>query len=388
MSSELRNLKVELVSLVDKGANKKTIIWKSEKGESALNEIRRFTFAKTDEVKKKVYGIVYSPDQVDAHGDFMTAAEIEKAQELFMKSLTTSNKTDVQHDNKPLGDVFMCETWIVKSGDPLFPEEVGAWAYAVKVNNEEVWNKVVSGELTGFSMYGTAERIEEADTEKNLVKKFLTAFTKFFENNMDNKSATEPVNEIQIIKDFNSLAGTQEIQDYVWTLSDSIRQALNDATVTDKKAQILTNIDQFKSKIDTITIAKQIIKEVTDEKTGEIKVSKAGKVLSEANLKKIQAAIDNMNAVLAAAETAKSKNQNKDTEMTPEEIKKQVDDAVTAAVDKITKEKDEVIKGLNDKITELEKKSPGSQQEIEKEEPKSKAEVKKNLNCGFLLGGQ
>jgi hypothetical protein len=229
-------------------------------------------------------------------------------------------------------------------------------------------------------MYGTAQVIEDAETEKGLMTKFIKTFTKFFEDKMKTETKTPEVNEVQLIKDFNALVGVQEIQDYVWALSDSIRQALNDETVTDKKAQILTNIEQFTAKIETITFAKQIVKEATDEKTGEIKISKSGKVLSDANLKKLQAAIDNMNAVLAAAETAKSLNKNKDTEMTPEQIKKQVDDAVKVEVDKITKEKDEVIKGLNDKITELEKKSPGTQQAVDTGDPGKDAPVQKALD--------
>ena len=381
MARELTNVNVELISLVDKGANKKTIIWKSANGDTELKKIRDIHFAKTDEVKRKVYGLVYSPNEKDAHGDFMKPAEIEKSQERFMQALNSPNKTDIQHNNKPLSDVFMCETWITKESDSLFPNDpVGSWAYAVKVNNDDVWNKVVSGELTGFSMYGTAQVIEDTETEKGLMTKFIKTFTKFFEDKMETKKETSEVDEVQLVKDFNSLSGTQEIQDYVWTLSDSIRQALNDQTISDVKQQILTNIDQFKAKIDSITIAKEIVKEVTDAKTGEIKVSKSGKVLSDANLKKLQAAIDNMNAVLAAAETAKSENKNKDNEMTPEQIKKQVDDSVKEAVDKITKEKDEVIKGLNEKITELEKNSSGTKQEIDTEDSASKTGVKKALD--------
>lgn len=78
MSRELLNAKITHVSYVDKAANQKQFFFmKSEKQPDFQKQIKVLT--KADDEKKLVYGIVYEPDTPDAHGDFMTAAEIEKA---------------------------------------------------------------------------------------------------------------------------------------------------------------------------------------------------------------------------------------------------------------------------------------------------------------------
>lgn len=61
--NELTNIDIHIISLVDKGANKKNIIWKSKSGDAGNHTYtRNFTTQKTDEEKKIVYGIVYSPN--------------------------------------------------------------------------------------------------------------------------------------------------------------------------------------------------------------------------------------------------------------------------------------------------------------------------------------
>ncbi len=45
--------------------------------------------AKEADAQKLVYGIVYEPDTVDAHEDFMTAAEIEKVAHGFLKGYSS-----------------------------------------------------------------------------------------------------------------------------------------------------------------------------------------------------------------------------------------------------------------------------------------------------------
>ena len=66
----LMNVDVEFLSLVNKGANKKKIIFKSEENSSEVFQ-RIVDIVKIDEEKRMVYGIVYSPDEVDSHGDTM-----------------------------------------------------------------------------------------------------------------------------------------------------------------------------------------------------------------------------------------------------------------------------------------------------------------------------
>lgn len=132
MAKRLKDIKITHISLVKEGANGKSFIYKGEDGYFCNVQI-----AKSDEEKGVVYGIVYSPDEIDSQGDSATKEEIEKAAFLFMKNLNINN-VDKNHDFKPVG-AFVCESWIVKSGDPLFGEEkVGSWAVGIKLESDDL----------------------------------------------------------------------------------------------------------------------------------------------------------------------------------------------------------------------------------------------------------
>lgn len=108
---------------------------------------------KVDEDKQLAYGEVYVPMIPDSQGDFMTAVEIEKMSHQFMKDGLLRG-VDTQHDLQDNGAVVV-ESFIARKDDPDFIHE--AWVAAVWVP-DEIWPLVKSGELGGFSMYGSGER--------------------------------------------------------------------------------------------------------------------------------------------------------------------------------------------------------------------------------------
>lgn len=153
MKIELRDLDIKYISLVRAGANRRSIIAKDD--QSLVIEL---PIAKSDVAKRIVYGIVYSPDEPDAHGDFASADEIEKAAYRFMAGARTVGSIDRDHSYKA-GDNFVAESWIIRKGDPLFPgERAGAWAVGIKVVSDDDWAAIQKGEIQGLSMAGTAVR--------------------------------------------------------------------------------------------------------------------------------------------------------------------------------------------------------------------------------------
>ncbi|MFE8095745.1 XkdF-like putative serine protease domain-containing protein, partial [Bacillus toyonensis] len=108
MPRKLKNVDVSFVSIVDKAANKKKFfLTKSEQEPTFEKEVR--IIKGEDEEQKLVYGIVYSPGSAgdprthDAHGDFMTAEEIEKSAHNFIAKY---RNIDTQHDfNAGAGEV-------------------------------------------------------------------------------------------------------------------------------------------------------------------------------------------------------------------------------------------------------------------------------------------
>ena len=105
------------------------------------------------EDKQIVFAEVYSPLHIDTDGEAMTADEIEK---MAYKFISDGNirKIDVGHINEESGS-FIVESFIARKDDPDGFIE-GSWVLGVKVDDPDLWVKIKSGELNGFSFQGTA----------------------------------------------------------------------------------------------------------------------------------------------------------------------------------------------------------------------------------------
>ncbi|WP_368653760.1 XkdF-like putative serine protease domain-containing protein [Ornithinibacillus sp. 4-3] len=189
MPRELINASITHVSYVDKGANQKQFFFtKSDKKPNIQKEVKLF-INKDEEEQQLVYGVVYEPDVEDSHGDVMTAKEIEKAAHGFVKD---ARNIDTQHDFQAgVGEVV--ESYIAPIDFELGEQTItkGSWVLVTKAS-DEIWESIKKGDITGYSMAGTAETIEKensAEEEKpvskseddeevkgffNLVKNFFT----------------------------------------------------------------------------------------------------------------------------------------------------------------------------------------------------------------------
>ena len=170
----ITNLIPSHVSIVDKAANKRSfLLMKDAEQPNVETDVR---LLKRDEEQQIVYGVVYEPDVVDAHGDFMDAGEIEKAAHVFLKEF---RNVDKQHDfTSKVGEVI--ESYIAPADFELGGQTVtkGTWMMAVKVV-DDVWQSIQKGEYTGFSLagYGNVEKAAEP-IEAPLTKEEETFFAK------------------------------------------------------------------------------------------------------------------------------------------------------------------------------------------------------------------
>lgn len=182
----ITNLIPSHVSIVDKAANKRSfLLMKSDQQPNVEADVK---LLKRDEAQQIVYGVVYEPDVVDAHGDFMDAGEIEKAAHVFLKEFRNIDK---QHDfTSKVGEVI--ESYIAPADFELGGQTVtkGTWIMAVKVV-DDVWQGIEKGEYTGFSLagYGNVEKAQETPQEPSedaqtevgfmkMMKQFFQRFTK------------------------------------------------------------------------------------------------------------------------------------------------------------------------------------------------------------------
>lgn len=187
MARELINAQITHVSYVDKGANqKKFFLTKSE--DTPVFEKTVKILIKEEDPQKLVYGVVYEPNVEDAHDDFMTEAEIEKAAHQFLKD---SRNIDTQH-NFESGSGEVVESYIapadIEIGDNVITK--GSWVLVTKAT-DEIWDSIQKGEITGYSMAGTAEVIEKTEEtlqENNtMLQKAIEALQRVFKGEVKDK---------------------------------------------------------------------------------------------------------------------------------------------------------------------------------------------------------
>lgn len=116
------------------------------------------TIAKINVEKREVTGIVLEPNVTDGQGDIYSAETIAKAMETFMTRLAKSEaELGVQHSDFTK-NLKVLESWIVKEASSMGGTllKAGTWMATVKVLDDDTWESVKNGDLTGFSIGGTA----------------------------------------------------------------------------------------------------------------------------------------------------------------------------------------------------------------------------------------
>ncbi|MDF0480262.1 XkdF-like putative serine protease domain-containing protein [Vagococcus sp. PNs007] len=176
MSRKLSNVTVTHISFVDKAANKRKFFLTKEIEDSNFDtEVK--TIVKSDDPEKLVYGVVYEPNIRDAHDDFMSAVDIEKAAHTFMENY---QHIDKQHDFETHAGKVV-ESYLAPV-DMTIEDEVitkGTWILVTKAT-DDIWAAIQKGEFTGYSLAGTAEVTELEDKKDRLIDEFKSFMKSFF----------------------------------------------------------------------------------------------------------------------------------------------------------------------------------------------------------------
>ena len=160
IDEEQERFGVEAISLVEFPAIEENFVY--------LNNDNFLTLAKLDEEKKTLVGAVLIPEKEIPRYDqelneeyivYFSKETIKQAQELFMSTLRNNNAT-FEH-KVPIEGLSVVESWIKedekydKSSQFGFENmPLGTWFVKMKVNNDEVWDKVKNKEVKGFSIEG------------------------------------------------------------------------------------------------------------------------------------------------------------------------------------------------------------------------------------------
>ena len=111
--------------------------------------------------KRIITGPVLIPDQLIDRGDcfiMIKESTILKINEHFFKNFKNQS-ININHEI-PVNDNTIVESWIID--DPEYDKSTklgfhlpkGTWMISIKIDNDEVWNKIKNEDLRGYSIEG------------------------------------------------------------------------------------------------------------------------------------------------------------------------------------------------------------------------------------------
>ena len=171
ISDDSQELAIDAISLVTSPAIEQDFVFFGK-------EKNNLTFAKVDEEKRMLVSPALIPNkQIFRHDPntdsdyyvYFSPDTVRKASELYLKH-NNHHKATYQHQDRVSG-VLTVESWI-KEGDSdkskLYGYDLpnGTWFVKMKIENDELWEKIKAGELKGLSIEGYFTDRMEAMSEK------------------------------------------------------------------------------------------------------------------------------------------------------------------------------------------------------------------------------
>ncbi len=176
---------VDAISLVDYPAIEKN--WMTFKKETNL------TTVKLSKDKQVITGPIMIPNKLIYRFEPSTNNEyyvwfkeetIVELSQMYMKEKLQYNTT-IQHESD-VDNVFLFESWIVENPEIDKAKELGynvpkgTWMGSMKVNDSEVWAKIKSGEVNGFSIEGYfTDKLSTYSTNLRIDKMNVAEINKF-----------------------------------------------------------------------------------------------------------------------------------------------------------------------------------------------------------------
>ncbi len=110
--------------------------------------------------ERYVLGIVLEPEVVDAQGDIYSALEIRQAAHRFMEEY---GHLGLMHKFQVNGEVKILESYLAPTDFSIDEVRVqkGTWLLAVRIISDEFWKNIKEGNITGFSIGGSARVVSD-----------------------------------------------------------------------------------------------------------------------------------------------------------------------------------------------------------------------------------
>tara|TARA_R110002051_G_C8578615_1_gene476905 strand:+ start:86 stop:820 length:735 start_codon:yes stop_codon:yes gene_type:complete len=189
IADESEELTIDAISLVTNPAIEQNFVFFGK-------EKNNLTFAKIDEEKRMLVSPALIPNkQIFRHDPntnsdyyvYFSKETVRQASELYLKH-NNHHKATYQHEERVSG-VLTIESWI-KEGDmdksKLYGYDLpnGTWFVKMKIENDEMWEKIKGGELKGLSIEGFfIDKMEKmSETVKPTDEEILTALNEIIQN--------------------------------------------------------------------------------------------------------------------------------------------------------------------------------------------------------------
>jgi len=339
--------------------------WPGEKRASKGAELTGPIVLK-DNVQKIVFAAVLVPGEPDYDFDkgekILTREEVERVAHKWMEDY---GNIDYMHGLNnvavPIETYLLPMEWEVEAYGKkmLLPE--GTWVMGAKVKKEEVWKKIDSGELTGFSIMGIRETAlkqltETANKGKDISKELIASLKK------------------TLIADLGDN----------WLVP--IVSIVDEACVPKSK---FFSIKSKEKEVDK----KSIISKVIDMING---TEKKGRIISESTFGDLKKAWESLGKLIKKAEGERAepkikKEKEGDIEMKDEEVKELVEKTIDEKLKPIAEQIEKIDKSLEKgEKTEEEKeaeKAKAEKEKVEKEKKEKEEKDKKDISNDELIKG-
>ena len=212
ISDDNEELSIDAISLVTSPAIEVDFVFFGK-------DKHNLTFSKIDEEKRMLISPAlipnkqifrYNPNTDSEYYVYFSTDTVRKASELYLK-YNNHHKATYQHQDRVAG-VLTVESWI-KEGDQdkskMYGYDLpnGTWFVKMKIENNDLWQKIKAGELKGLSIEGyfvdKMEKMSKTVTDEEIV----AAYNELVKEGKINKVELGVVQDIQkLIEDFKDIA--------------------------------------------------------------------------------------------------------------------------------------------------------------------------------------
>jgi|TARA_R110000824_G_scaffold13966_4_gene60039 hypothetical protein len=175
ISDENAELSIDCISLVSQPAIEVDFVYMDK-------QKKNLTMSKIDKYSQEIISPALIPDKnifrYDPNTDeefyvYFSKSTVKKASEMYLR-YNNHHKATYQHEER-IGGILTTESWIIedpendKSNIYGYKLKKGTWMVKMKIENPEIWDKILEGELKGVSIEGFfVDRLQEMSTQQDV----------------------------------------------------------------------------------------------------------------------------------------------------------------------------------------------------------------------------